>query len=144
MDEGSGRVKLFSPKTTPLKILSIGVLLSALARGIDFLVSPPDTSVTMSAISEWASPTTLGCLLIVLSVLALVGLAIKSEPVQALSHIALAAVFLVMGIVSLFPVLHILGWGWRAPVSYILGSATVHWFAAYSWYEKWLVNRGRE
>jgi predicted membrane channel-forming protein YqfA (hemolysin III family) len=127
----------------PLNMLAASVSVSALSRGIDFIVSPADTSVTMTAINEWASPTILGGLLIVLAGLSLVGLFTKSAPVQALSHIALSAVFLVMGCVSLFPVFHLLGWGWRAPVSYILGSAVVHWYIAHSWFDRWAEKRGR-
>lgn len=126
----------------PLNVLTVGVTVSALARGIDFLGSPADSSVAMSAINEWASPTVLGTLLIVLSLLSLAGLVFKAPPVQAVSHIALCAVFLVMGCVSLFPVVHTLGWGWRAPVSYILGSAVVHWYLAHSWFNRWVERRG--
>lgn len=127
----------------PLTILSIGILISALARGVDFIIAPNDSSVTMSAIAEWADPTTLGVLLIILSCSALIGLLVRSAPAQAISHIALCALFLVMGAVSFFPVVTTLGWGWRAPVSYILGSAVVHWCAAHSWFNRWAEANGK-
>lgn len=127
----------------PLVILCVGILTSAIARGIDFLVSPVDSSVTMSAISEWASPTVLGVLLVLFGAMAVGGMIFRSPPVQAVAHIALAAIFLVMGLVSLFPVVTTLGWGWRAPISYIFGSAVVHWFVAHTWFNKWVVRRGR-
>lgn len=126
-----------------LVILSICVLGSALARGIDFLISPHDSSVTQAAISEWASPTALGWFLIVFSVLGLVSLFFKSKAARAMPHIVLSTLFLVMGLVSLFPVVLTVGWGWRAPISYILGSAVVHWYIATKWFEKWVSERGR-
>ena len=127
----------------PLVILSVCLLTSALARGIDFIIAPNDSSVTMSAISDWASPTVLGVLLILFSVAGLVGLFTKSMQARAMPHIVLMALFLVMGCVSLFPVVTTLGWGWRAPISYILGSAVVHWYIATKWFEKWVSERGR-
>lgn len=127
----------------PLVLLSVGILTSAIARGIDFLIAPIDGTVTMTAIGEWTSPYVLGVFLVALGLVAVVGLVYRSPPAQVVAHIALAAIYLVMGAVSFFPVITTLGWGWRAPVSYIFGSAVVHWYVAHSWFNRWVVRGGR-
>lgn len=127
----------------PLSVLSIGVLTSAFARGVDFWVTPIDNSVTMTAIGDWADPHMLGTLLVAFSLIGLVAGAFRRKALIAWAHIALGALFLMMGLVSLFPVMDELGWGWRAPVSYILGSAVVHWYAGNSWYSSWTEARGK-
>lgn len=126
-----------------LNILSGSLAASALARGFDFIGSPNNSTAEMSAIGTWTSPDILGLVLIVLSMFGLCGLWFRSAPVQAIANIALCAVFLVMGAISFFPVITEVGWGWRAPVSYVLGGAVVHWYIAHEWFNKWVEARGR-
>lgn len=126
-----------------LNILTGGLAVSALARGFDFIQSPNNSSAALSALAEWASPDTLGFILIILAGLALFGLSVQSAVTQAIANIALCAMFLVMGAVSFGPVVAEIGWGWRAPVSYVLGGAVVHWYIANEWFTKWVEARGR-
>lgn len=138
-----GRLRLPKLGAPPLVVLTIGILTSAIARGVDFLMSPADGTVTMTAIGEWTSPYVLGVLLVALGIMAVLGLVYRSPPAQVVSHMALAAIYFVMGAVSFFPVITTLGWGWRAPVSYIFGSAVVHWYVAHTWFNRWVVRGGR-
>lgn len=128
---------------TPLRILTFGLTASAMARGWDLMRAPADSSVALTAISEWESPHAIGAILIVLAFISLFGQTMRSAPIKAVAHMALCAICLVMGAVSFVPIITAVNWGWRAPVTYIFGTAIVHWYIAHSWYGRWVVARGR-
>ena len=125
---------------TATRTLSAALQASLFARGIDYMLTSPEA---FRQVTDWASPTVMGLAFALTAILGLVGVLLKHPALTAISHATAAAMFFVMGIIGLGPASPTAGWGWRAPIQYILGNGVVQLFAANASYDRWLKRRGR-
>lgn len=134
------RVRLIWPEVAAIQVC---VLIAALSRGLDYVLSPIDSKV-LNTVEAIAPLWFWGALFIVGAVAGLLGLRFDRSPLAVVGHVILAAIYVGFAAGSFIDVLDSPGIaGWRTPADWAFVFGVIHWGFADASLDLWRERRDR-